>query len=483
MMRSLYSGVSGMQNHQTRMDVIGNNISNVNTTGFKKGRVNFQDMLSQGINGASKPDENKGGVNPKQVGLGMAVASIDTIFTQGSAQTTGNKFDLAIQGEGFFMLKEGDKSFYTRAGVFGLDKDGTLVNPGTGLKVQGWMEQEVDGESILRTSETPGDIVIPMFSKDAAKATKNVDFKCNLFSEMATVENFEAFDALPASQQMKNSWTSSIDVYDNFGNPLEARFTFIKSDTNQWQVRSEVFRQDPNDPSAKIRLEDDQYSLNVNPNEGDGAEATNGQNIFTLNFDNLGQIASVTDQSGDVMNEGSLYVGLNMNIPSADGEAENAQMALNLNLGEAGKVRNTEGVGVTQFGSDFSTKPFRQDGYAMGYLEDVKVDGSGSITGVFSNGNSRTLAQVALATFANNGGLEKAGQTNFIESNNSGIADISAAGTIGKGNIIAGALEMSNVDLSEQFVDMIVTQRGFQANSKTIQTSDQMLQELLTLKR
>ena len=172
-----------------------------------------------------------------------------------------------------------------------------------------------------------------------------------------------------------------------------------------------------------------------------------------------------------------------MNIPSAEGELENNQMALNLNLGEAGRVKTEEGVGVTQFGSDFSTKPFRQDGFAMGYLEDVKVDSSGSITGVFSNGNNRTLAQIALATFANNGGLEKAGETNFQASNNSGIADISAAGTVGKGKIIAGALEMSNVDLAEQFTEMITTQRGFQANSKTITTSDQMLQELLTLKR
>ena len=285
---------------------------------------------------------------------------------------------------------------------------------------------------------------------------------------------------------MKNSWTSSIDIFDNFGNPLEARFTFIKTDTNEWQVRSEIYRQDPANPTGeKIRLDNDQYSLNVNPNaEGaEGNEAQMGQNIFTLNFDNLGQIRTVTDQAGDVMDAGALYVTLNMNIPAAEGELENNQMALNLNLGEAGRVKTEEGVGVTQFGSDFSTKPFRQDGFAMGYLEDVKVDASGSITGVFSNGNNRTLAQIALATFANNGGLEKAGETNFQASNNSGIADISAAGTIGKGKIIAGALEMSNVDLSEQFTEMITTQRGFQANSKTIQTSDQMLQELLTLKR
>ena len=143
MMRSLYAGVSGMQNHQTRLDVVGNNISNVNTTGFKRGRVNFQDMISQQMSGAAKPTEEIGGVNPKEVGLGMTVASIDTIFNQGNLQTTGVSTDIAIQGNGFFVLKNGEETFYTRAGTFGVDKDGTLVNPGNGLRVQGWMAQEL----------------------------------------------------------------------------------------------------------------------------------------------------------------------------------------------------------------------------------------------------------------------------------------------------------------------------------------------------
>lgn len=141
MMRSLYSGVSGMQNHQTRMDVIGNNISNVNTTGFKRGRVNFQDLLSQQMSGAAKPTDELGGVNPKEVGLGMNIASIDTIHTQGSLQTTGVQTDVAIQGNGFFTMKAGEKSFYTRAGTFGLDNEGTLVNPETECVYRvGWLK-------------------------------------------------------------------------------------------------------------------------------------------------------------------------------------------------------------------------------------------------------------------------------------------------------------------------------------------------------
>jgi len=133
MMRSLYSGVAGLQNHQIRMDVIGNNIANVNTIGFKKNRVNFQDLLYQQISGAARPNEEVGGVNPKEVGLGMLVASIDTIHTQGAMQTTGVQTDVAIQGNGFFVLQKGDQRFYTRAGAFSLDRDGTLVNPANGF--------------------------------------------------------------------------------------------------------------------------------------------------------------------------------------------------------------------------------------------------------------------------------------------------------------------------------------------------------------
>ena len=180
MMRSLYSGVSGLQNHQTRMDVIGNNIANVNTVGFKRGRVNFQDMISQQISGAARPTEELGGVNPKDVGLGMTIATVEQVFTQGNLQTTGVSTDVAIQGNGFFILKNGTESFYTRNGVFGLDRDGTLVNPANGQRVQGWMAQELNGSQIIQTASTPTDLVIPVGAKDPAKATQNIHYACNL---------------------------------------------------------------------------------------------------------------------------------------------------------------------------------------------------------------------------------------------------------------------------------------------------------------
>jgi flagellar hook protein FlgE len=186
MMRSLYSGVSGLQNHQVRMDVLGNNISNVNTTGFKKGRASFQDLLYQQMSGASAPNGEVGGVNPKEIGLGMSIGSIDTIHTQGALQTTGVQTDVAIQGNGFLVLKKGESTLFSRNGALGLDSEGRLVNPGTGYKVQGWLAQNINGQEILSTSGALEDLKIPIGSKDPAKATTRVDLACNL--DKRTVE-------------------------------------------------------------------------------------------------------------------------------------------------------------------------------------------------------------------------------------------------------------------------------------------------------
>ncbi len=169
MMRSLWAGVSGLTNHQTRMDVLGNNIANVNTNGFKKGRVTFQDMLSQTLAGAAKPTDEVGGVNPQQVGLGMQVSTIDTIHTQGALQSTGVMTDVALQGNGFFILNAGDKRYYTRNGAFGLDQDGRLVNPADGQRVQGWMAQTVGGQTFVNNAADIQDLVIPVGSKDPAQ--------------------------------------------------------------------------------------------------------------------------------------------------------------------------------------------------------------------------------------------------------------------------------------------------------------------------
>ncbi len=463
MMRSLYAGVSGMQGHQTRLDVIGNNVANVNTTGFKRGRVNFQDMISQQLSGAAKPTTEVGGVNPKEVGLGVTIASIDTIFTQGNLQSTGVPTDVAIQGNGFFVLKNGEETFYTRAGAFGLDNEGTLVNPANGLRVQGWMAQELNGEMILNTAGDVEDLIIPVGTKDPARATTNVDFACNLDKNTP-----EILEGATAADVAKGTWATDFTIYDSFGNKhsLAVTFTRVPGTSNQWEASVVV------DP-----LMGDQTATRVGLNTTDGVE-----NTFIINFDNNGVLASVMDTAGAMSPEtGNVTLQASFNVIGAnpDGDGNPYRQTMNINLGEIGSVINT----VTQSASQSTTKAFYQDGYTMGYLDNFKIDQSGIITGVYSNGTNRTIGQIALASFANQGGLEKAGDNTYVQSNNSGLANINAAGIAGKGSLLAGALEMSNVDLTEQFTDMIVTQRGFQANSKTIQTADTLLDTVMNLKR
>lgn len=463
MMRSLYSGVSGLQNHQTRMDVIGNNISNVNTTGFKRGRVNFQDMISQQVGGAAKPTEELGGVNPKDVGLGMTIATIEQVFSQGNLQTTGVSTDVAIQGNGFFILKDGDESFYSRNGQFGLDSNGTLVNPANGQRVQGWMARDLNGEQIVQTAATPTDLVVPVGSKDPAKATENVLFACNLNKNTAEIQ-----EGASESDIAKGTWGTEQKIYDSFGNEhlLSVSFTKVPGVANSWQATVNVDADNADFTQTRV-----------------GLGTTDGvQNTFIVNFDNYGQLASVEDSSGNISNqEGEIILQSSFTVPEANAD-ENGnpyRQTFSINLGTIGSMKNT----ITQSASPSSTKAYSQDGYKLGYLDNFKIDSSGTITGVYSNGTNRVIGQLALATFANDRGLEKAGNNTYVETNNSGQANIGESGIAGKGSLLAGALEMSNVDLSEQMTDMIVTQRGFQSNAKTIQTADTLLETVLSLKR
>lgn len=468
MMRSLYSGVSGLQNHQIRMDVIGNNISNVNTTGFKKGRVNFQDLISQSLQGASRPNERVGGVNPQQVGLGMQVASIDTIFNQGSLQTTGVKTDVAIQGEGFFILRAGDVDLYTRAGAFGLDENGTLVNPSNGMRVQGWSAETEGAETFINTSATPGDLVIPIGQKDEARATSFVFAASNLDKRTPVIPPGATEQEIAAGTH-----TVTKEIYDAFGGTHQLRidYTRIDGSPNQWLATITVNE----DTEAPI-----QPTISVG-----GLQSAD--NTYVVEFDNFGRLAQISNNAGGLDAEGNLTIDVSFLVPDTsipvDPITGLAQPPVTQNLQvDIGMVGGMD-ESTTQFTSESTNKLVRQDGYALGYLEDFRIDQSGVITGIYSNGTNRPLGQLALASFVNPGGLEKAGENNFVVSINSGDPLIDPAGAAGKGGIVAGTLEMSNVDLAEQFTDMIVTQRGFQANSRTIQTSDQMLQEVLTLKR
>jgi flagellar hook protein FlgE len=270
---------------------------------------------------------------------------------------------------------------------------------------------------------------------------------------------------------MQATWTTEIKVYDSFGDVhiLRVQFTRVPETQNSWTASVVVDPENPEPTNTTVGL-------------GEAGPAVGDPNTFTVNFSNLGNLASVVDAAGNASpEEGNVVMRVAFDVQSATPGEDGAlvRQEFDLNLGTVGGLVNT----ITQYAESSSTKPIMQDGYTMGYLENFKIDQSGVITGIFTNGTNRVLGQVALASFSNQGGLEKSGDNNYVVSNNSGYANIGPSQVAGKGKIIAGTLEMSNVDMAEQFTDMIVTQRGFQANSRTIQTADQLLQELLTLKR
>lgn len=467
MMRSLYSGVSGLQNHQIRMDVIGNNISNVNTIGYKKARVTFQDIFSQYLDSPSQPNEKRGGINPKQVGLGVTVASIDNVFTQGSPQTTGIKTDITIDGNGFFVLRNGSEELYTRAGAFDVDSQGWLVNPANGMRVQGWnRDADADIDSKINATGPVEDIRIPIGVKDPSKATTEVRMRSNLDKNTAII---------PAGatdrEVRENTWVVEQDIYDTYGNKhiLQLNFTREPNTVDEWRVNARINPQ-----------EETPVPLTLSVNGVDSADTS-----FLVNFDNNGIIQSLANDAGAEDTEGDLQVELTYEIPNTNpvlndvGILTPETQTFQVDVGSVGNFSNS----VTQFASSSSTKVYFQDGYEMGYLKDFTIDRSGYIVGSFTNQQKRQLGQIAIASFLNPEGLSKVGETNFERTINSGYADIGQPETADKGVLRAGKLEMSNVDLAEEFTDMIITQRGFQANSRTIRTSDQMLQEILTLKQ
>ncbi|HHW02861.1 MAG TPA: flagellar hook protein FlgE [Thermoanaerobacterales bacterium] len=419
MMRSMFSGVTGLRNHQIKMDVIGNNIANVNTVGFKKSRVTFKDALSQTMRGAASPQGNRGGTNPMQVGLGMTIATIDTIHSPTSVESTGNMTDMAIEGDGFFIVSDGLDMYYTRAGNFSFDEQGNLINTANGLKVMGW--QDTDSYTIPadKTPQNINQIVVKKGMMMEARATDKVSFAKNLNAETADGD----------------SYTLPFKVYDSLGREHVLNIVFTnKSATNpnEWQYQITA---DPNDSLIKV------------------SSGSSGPLKFKVN----GQY---------------------------DSAATGTIAEVVIDVTGAAQIRFTPDFSqVTQYAKDTTVDLSSQNGYAAGTLLGISTDTNGVISGVFDNGQSKELAQVALANFDNPGGLIKAGQNLYRYSNNSGEPQIGTSGTGGRGTISPGSLEMSNVDLSEEFTQMIITQRGFQANSRIITASDEMLQELVNLKR
>jgi flagellar hook protein FlgE len=338
------------------------------------------------------------------------------------------------------------------------------VNPANGFRVQGYLAEQIGNQTIINPASALRDLVIPVGSKDPAQATTEVLFACNLDKRTPLIPPGTPDGDIAI---IEGTWSTTFDVFDSFGraHQLQVSFTRDPAQVNRWRAEAVI------DPDAA-----------VGTNTAVGGQAGPDANVFYLNFDNLGALQSVTDAAANVLDaEGGLGLEVGFDVPEANLDPAGAvtRQTFNLQLGTVGDYARS----ITQFASRSTTKMIQQDGYTLGYLESFRIDQNGVIMGVFSNGTNRAIGQVALASFTNPGGLEKAGENNYVVTINSGAPNVDTPNTAGKGKIIAGALEMSNVDLAEQFTDMIVTQRGFQANSRSITTADQMLQEVLTLKR
>lgn len=693
MMRALFAGVSGLRNHQTRLDVIGNNIANVNTVAFKASRVTFEEAFTQMLRGASRPPGDLGGINPIQIGLGMNIGSVDQKFTQGNLESTGIATDLAIQGDAFFVTSDGQGRYYTRSGNFQLDADGRLVAPTNGFAVQGVL---ADSNGVLPTGTALTDIILPLGQKSPARATTEVTVTGNLDTRaqpLGTV--LETVDRVYAIERASSNGGAGSDINGLFASgsannqiigmsadrttvsvsdgTTTITYTYVAQDTG---VGNAAFNS-LNDLIAEINA-DFTGQLTAALNTATGAvditanaagvtlalssssallqsalTSANGAlaNGATTSTDEFSHVATGSDLLVDLRNgsgigldvvdgasitldgtvggtavtQGSLAVtgasttyadflnaingtlgiannqgaqltstgatrvvgdgglvnelsGLNIQVqggaaPEFDGifgsspgnyletqsatdvehevaitvfdslgskhimsltftkdptvanrwtweggvpspgvitggqtgsvtfddlgrlesfsfdggvssfqfdpsTGASAPVDISLNVGNLGDIN-----GLSQFAAPSNAVASAQDGAAMGNLQEFSIDELGVITGFFSNGEIQTLAQIAVSAFANPSGLLRRGDNMYEESGNSGTPVVGFVGTTNQSRITPGAIEGSNVDLSEEFTSMIIAQRGFQANARVITTADEMLTELVNLKR
>ncbi len=430
MMRALFSAISGMRNHMSYMDVVGNNIANVNTTAFKSSRVTFQDILGQTIRGASSPQNGRGGMNPAQIGLGMNLGAIDNIMTQGSLQSTGKLTDFAVQGDGFFVVSDGQRKYFTRDGAFDIDVAGDLVNPSNGMKVMGWLADQTGN---VDTKSDPVAIKIPFGTQVSAKPTADNATATPPIFGMVMAGNLDS--GTPAVGP-NNTIESTVTAYDSLGNSHSIQLTFTKTGPNAWSVTGS--EPDPANPGSPI-------------------PAISAQNI---NFTANGLIDTSSATNGLV------------DVSLATSNGSTTPLAFKIDMRS-----------FTQFAGTSAVAMRTNTGSPAGALVSFSVGASGEVSGIYSNGSTQRIGQLALASFANPGGLQRSGQNLWSTSGASGDAIIGTPNDGGRGSVSTGTLETSNVDLAQQFTNVIVAQRGFQASSRVITASDQLLQDLVNIIR
>ena len=427
-MESLSAAVSGIEANQTMLDTIGNNIANANTPGYASVDVEFQDMLTQQLTGAGTPSPTTGGVNPTMVGSGTRVSATTTSFAQGSLQQTGNPSDVAIEGPGFLIADKGGTINYTRAGNLTVDALGHLVTSDGGI-IQGWA---ANAAGAVNTNGPTTALTIPLGQLSTPVATQNINLTGNL----------QAW----AGSGTASPVTLSINAYDALGAavPVTLTLTPTTGTAGSWTLQGTV------------------------PNPGGGTPTQLWNTAQTLVFSN-GQLSTVNGTS--VTGPSALKVD---NLPA--GYSWGTGATLSVDLPAPGTTTS-----VTQLASPSTLEAGSQDGVPSGGLQSFTIGPDGTISGTFSSGTSQPLGRMALASFANEQGLFKVGNGYYQTTANSGPAQVGTPGTGGRGSLQGGALEMSNVDLAKQLTQLIVAQNAYQANTKVVTTSDQVLQSLVNM--
>ncbi|MGK9477058.1 flagellar hook protein FlgE [Melioribacter sp. OK-6-Me] len=556
LLNSLFAGVSGLRNHQSMMDVIGNNISNVNTIGFKGSRVTFSDTFNQFVKSGTNPTTTSGGTNSFQIGLGMKINSIDRNWNQGTFERTGITTDLALQGQGLFILKSNGQQFYSRAGAFIFDADGKLVNPQNGAVVQGKI---ANGLGEIPAGTTLQDIVIDKNLRLPAVKTTTVSWGGNLQSSSTTIRTdiVELVGNLkkevPTSTQYypgptNTDWDVST-IYNKDGNEYQLWSRYEEDTTGAWTYYYEIRDEDGNPLATPITgsqaltfdtltgvcttnqvvIQDTTEKIDYKLNFSSLSNLIADSNVVTridkaevpepvlgavTIFDSLGNPHTLSVKFEHVDNNRWKW---NVSIPSTSGSLSpnsygeiyfdpNGQIQ---SVWQAGnQVTSTPPIpkvtftpasgaeaqiididfgsgtaGVTQTNLTSQIAALSQNGSASAALSNLNIDQYGNIIGIFSNGNSRILAQIMVATFKNLNALVSVGDNMYNVAANSGDPRIDTPGENSVTTIQSGALEQSNVDLSEEFTKMIISQRGFQANARVITTADNLLQEITNLIR
>lgn len=436
--RALSIGVSSLRSNQRRFDVIANNVANINTTGFKGSRANFVEQLNQLYRSGRAPSiisgRESGGIPPIQYGMGVAIGSISPDLTQGVIESTGRPLDMAIQGDGFFVYNLMGGQFFSRSAPIIRDSEGFLVDPTTGAILQGY--------NIVRDSS--GFIVKD--SKGGAllnKVAQNLQIPSTIFSRPNQTQNIALSGNLNSTAAENDAAVTSILIYDNQGTAHTLKFTFTKTaNANEWTLAAQI----------------------------DGTDLTLANNVITFNAD--GSLSSPTSLT---LTAQQLNQALNQTVFD---ETTPKDITVQLSSGAGGSQ------GITQFSGANTVSFISQDGFAMGDLANLTIDNTGKIWGSFTNGETELLGQVAIARFANPSALVREGNNYFSVSPDSGIPVFGTAlETFGSTSIYSGALEQSNVDLAEQFTDMITTQRAYEAAARTITISDTLLGEVNQLKR